>query len=148
MSTALRNIVKIGILGLAAGSALADRGYGPSAVKNKIAPRNSKGNCAALTAELCNKFDLVRTRCPELCNDALKPQSTSSMLKMKSTTKESSTSSPTSSSSPTTPSPTPLQKRIAGVDNFISLLNSTTLRLTSAFSTPAPTSTLHHIIMN
>ena len=111
MNTALKNIVRIVTLGLAASSALAARGDRPSAVKNMIESRYSMGNCDAFTAEWC-KFDPVQKRCPQLCNNALNPQSTSSMQEETLTTKPIIEASPTttkalstSSSISTTPPP-------------------------------------------
>ena len=80
------------------------------------------------------KFDIVQTRCPELCNDVLKPQSTLLMPQKTSTTNAFSTPSPTTISSSTTPSPTSSSTTASPT------YSSTTASPTSSSTTASPTS--------
>ena len=143
MST-LTNIVRIGLLGLATSSAFAAGSERASPVNSAIENsgiriNNSNNNCAAFTANLC-MFDAVQTRCPELCNDVLRPQSTLVVQNTYHAT-SSTTTSPTSSSttpsvtsSSTTPSPT------SSSTTALPTSSSTTPSVTSSSTTTPPTS--------
>ena len=140
MSKALRDIVIIGILGLAAHSALAPRGgKAASTVDGELTTMNNQGNCKAFPISAC-RYKLVFDRCPEKCDGALKPQSTPSMLQMTSTTNPFSTPSHTSSSSSTTPSPTSSSSTTTPSPTSSSSTTTPSPTSSSSTTTPSPTS--------